>query len=121
MKIILFTLLLLLLTTLASAAEVTLALNPNSTVDPTGYRLLWGQESGKYTGDIDLGSKPRDVKFTVPIDLESGKTYYFVATAYDGQGNESSYSKEVSRFVPIIPPTIEGIEITVNITLTVTN
>ncbi len=121
MKTILLTLLLLLLTTFASAAEVTLILDPNSTTDPAGYKLFWGQESGKYTGNLDIGTRPRDVKFTVPIDLEPGKTYYFAATAYDGQRNESSYSKEVSRFVPIIPPTIEGIEITVNITFTVKN
>ena len=31
--------------------------------------------------------------------LQSGTTYFFVVTAYDIEGNESTYSNEVSKSV----------------------
>jgi len=75
----------------AHAADVTLSLNPNSTTEPAGYRLYYGLTSHAYTSSADLGFRAKDVKFTVPLDLQQGEVYYFAATAYDAQANESSF------------------------------
>ena len=102
----------------ASAAEVTMAINPNSTTEPAGYNLYYGIETRKYTGKVDLKSRVRDVPFTIQLELIPGKTYYFAATAYDGTGNESSYSVEVSKLVPNISiPELKDMKITIRITL----
>ena len=105
----------------AHAADVTLSLNPNSTTVPAGYKLYAGTVSkGPYPIVVPLGSRVRDIPFTVTIpELESGKIYYFVATAYDENKNESSFSAEVSKAVPLAAPTINGVEITVKITVEV--
>lgn len=81
----------------AQAADVTLALNPNSTTDPAGYKLYIGTKSREYTIVVDLGPRERDVKFTIEVDLLPGKIYYVAATAYDASGNESSFSAEVDK------------------------
>ncbi len=89
-----FGLMFYLFTTVCQAADVTLALNPNSTVEPAGYKLYVGEKSKDYTVVVDLGPRERDIKFTVTLpDLLRGKIYYFAATAYDGQKNESSFSR----------------------------
>ena len=102
----------------ASAAEVTMAINPNSTTDPAGYKLYWGKESGQYTSaqSLDLGARVRDVPFTVTIgEIVPGNTYYFAATAYDASGNESEYSNEVSKTVPLMSPTLKNLTITMTV------
>lgn len=111
-----FGLLFYLFITICHAADVTLALNPNSTTDPAGYKLHWGQESREYTDSLDLGPRARDVQFTVTIgEIIPGKTYYFTATAYDGAGNKSAYSNEVFKLVPLVAPTLGEIEITIRV------
>ncbi len=59
--------------------------------DLVGYNVYYGPSPGNYTQTIDIGNYT-----TVSIDLPSG-TYYFVVTAYDTSGNESSYSNEVIK------------------------
>lgn len=99
-------------TTSANAAMITLALNPNSTTEPAGYKLYYGQNSREMEGypfNTDLGWHQRDVQFDITLpDLEPGKKYYFAATAYDGSWNESSFSAEVSKTVPPLdrPPIV---------------
>lgn len=85
------------------AAKITLALNPNSTTEPAGYKLYYGLKSrseAPYTGSKDLGHRLRDVQFDIQLDLLPNTEYYFAATAYDTSGNESSFSAEVSKIVP---------------------
>ena len=73
---------------------VTVAWDENNPV-PAGYILYWGTSSGNYTNSHDAGSA---TQYTVP-DLQEGVTYYFAAKAYDGDGNESDYSTEISHTV----------------------
>lgn len=71
---------------------LTFAWSPN--VDPVaGYRVYYGQTSGgAYPQMIDAGNST-----TATIsDLIPGKIYYFVATAYDSTGSESTFSNQVS-------------------------
>jgi hypothetical protein len=80
----------------ALGAQVTLAWDGNTESDVAGYRLHYGTFSGDYEHTLNAGV------FTSCIvsGLVEGITYYFAATAYDSQNNESGYSEEVSFTIP---------------------
>jgi hypothetical protein len=90
-------LLLLTLSSRALAAPVTLAWDAVAASDLAGYVLYYGYASGSYTMSIDVGNYTS----ASLSNLDEGKTYYFVASAYDIDGYESSSSNEVSYTVPI--------------------
>ena len=89
-------------------ATVTLAWDASTTETVTGYKLHWGTASGNYQTTVDTGDV---LQFTL-LNMPSGIELFFVATAYDGSGNESGYSNEVSATlsVPEGPPGPEGPE-----------
>lgn len=99
----------LLLPTLAIAdGSLTVSWNPNSESDLAGYKVYYGDRSGNYPTVINVGNV---TTYTVS-NLQGGVTYYFVVTAYDNSGNESSYSLEVSATLPssdTTPPTISAV------------
>lgn len=64
--------------------------------DLAGYRIYYGRMSEVYDYEIDVES-PGILTYVVE-DLVPGE-WYFVAAAYDSDGNESDYSNEVSRTV----------------------
>ncbi len=74
----------------ADAADVTLAWNAKQSPDIAGYRIYYGTSSGIYTSRIDAG-KVSNVRIS---DLNKGQTYYFAATTYDHNGNESNFFQE---------------------------
>ena len=86
------------------AAEVSLAWDANSETDLAGYNIYYGTASHDYTHRINVGNV---TEYTV-LDLDDDGTYYFAATAYDRDGNESAYSEELvytcSLGKPIAPP-----------------
>jgi len=65
--------------------------------DLAGYRVYYGTSSGNYSQNIDAGNV---TTYTV-ANLTDGLTYYFATTAYDAGGNESGYSNEVIKTVPL--------------------
>lgn len=80
----------------ASAASVVLDWSASSSASVAGYNVYYGTTSGNYPNKVDAGNAT-----TVAIsNLNAGATYYFAATAYDTNGNESAYSAEVSFIVP---------------------
>ena len=88
----------------ALAASVTLAWDRNQDTDIAGYRAYYGTSSGNYTAMISVGNQT-----TCTItNLESGRTYYFAATAYDYNGNESAFSQEISYTVPFVDTDGDG-------------
>jgi hypothetical protein len=88
----------------AQAAAVTLAWDANSDLDVAGYRMWYGTTSHNYTSMISVGNKT-----TCTItNLEPGQTYYFAATAYDHNGNESAFSQEISYTVPFLDSDGDG-------------
>ena len=89
-------LLTLLVSVWARAEQVTLAWNPNQESDLAGYKIHYGTASGSYSVHMDV---QRVTTYTL-TGLTAGQTYYFATTAYDTSGNESSYSNEVSYYVP---------------------
>lgn len=75
---------------IAQSEAVTVKWDPNSEADVRGYKIYYGLNSSNYSNSIDVGAQT-----TATISgLESGKTYYFAATAYDA-ANESGYSEEI--------------------------
>jgi len=85
--------------TSAHAAQVTGAWDASTDPGVTGYRVHYGTVPGSYTSHVDMGN----VNSCVVSGLLDGVTYYFAATAYDGDGNESDYSTAVNYTVPQAP------------------
>jgi hypothetical protein len=66
----------------------------NGEADLAGYKLYVGTSSGIYNRTIDVGKVT-----SYSMSLPKGRTYFFALTAYDGAGNESGRSAEVSRSI----------------------
>jgi chitinase len=105
MRLSVFGLLCLFLSSSAFAGPVTLAWDAVSDPDLAGYRLYYGYASGSYSVTLGVGKAT-----TAALSgLDAGRTYYFAATAYDVYGDESDFSNEVSYVVPAAdttPPTV---------------
>mgnify|MGYP001097941341 CR=1 FL=1 len=94
---------------LSVSGTITLAWDANTEPDLSGYKIYYGLESRNYTNTIDVSQKdfgpdctPYDPFKTecCEVTLEGftkGKTYYFAATAYDEEDNESAYSEELTH------------------------
>lgn len=80
----------------AQSAQITLAWNANSESDVAGYKIYYGTASRVYSTVVDVGRWTN----CVISGLQNGITYFFTATAYDTQGNESGFSAEISYTVP---------------------
>jgi len=61
-----------------------------------GYRIRYGNARGNYGTTVNV-SNPGLTTYVID-NLVSG-TYYFVVTAYDGAGAESSFSNEASKTI----------------------
>jgi FlaG/FlaF family flagellin (archaellin) len=72
------------------SAQVTLEWEASSG-DVAGYNVYQGTSSKDYDVTLDVGNW---TSVTI-ADLEDGEVYYFAATAYDLEDNESGYSNEV--------------------------
>ncbi len=98
--------------TVFATTNVNLAWNPNSESDLAGYKIYYGNSSGNYNTNIDVGNQ---TSYSITpegtgegsltnIGLIEGQIYYFALTAYDTSDNESGYSTEAVYTVPNIPP-----------------
>lgn len=76
-----------------STTSVTLAWNPNTDPDLAGYKIYETTSSGTYGAAI--ATVPAPATSFVVAGLQRGVTYFFVITAYDTSGNESTRSAEV--------------------------
>ena len=88
----------------AHAASVTLAWDRSQDTDIAGYRVYYGTSSGHYTTMTSVGN---NTSCTI-TNLEPGRTYYFVATAYDTNGHESAFSGEIPYTVPFVDSDGDG-------------
>jgi hypothetical protein len=77
-----------------SYAIVALAWNPSPSSDVAGYDIYYGTSSGNYTMEVPVS--PSSVTNLTIYGLTSGQTYYFAATAFDGEGNQGPFSPEIS-------------------------
>jgi hypothetical protein len=83
------------------AKDIQLTCNPNTDPDLAGYKIYQSSISGQYSKvtnlALNLVTGPNIQPFFDIFDLvEDGRTVYFVATAYDTEGNESGFSNEVA-------------------------
>ncbi len=91
------------------AAQVSLAWGTNSESDLAGYKVYYGNSSGSYDSNIDVGNQ---TSYTIQ-NLVEGQMYYIAVTAYDTSNNESGYSAEVvynvpDTTLPSIPTTLQA-------------
>ena len=76
-----------------TSSSATLRWDKSPSRDVKGYRLRYGTTSArKYWRTIDVG---KVTKYTIS-NLIAGKTYYFIVTAYNAAGKESTPSNEIS-------------------------
>ncbi len=104
---LILSLILFLSTTYVYSAQVTLAWNPNSESDLAGYKVHYGNSSGNYSSNVDVGNQ---TGYTIS-NLVVNDTYFIATTAYDINGNESSYSNEVSYIIDTTPTAISSVNI----------
>jgi hypothetical protein len=64
--------------------------------DLSGYKIYWGQESGKYTKSVQVNNP--GISSYVVDDLGRG-TYYFAVTALARDGVESEFSNEATKTI----------------------
>jgi hypothetical protein len=99
MTIFVSTILFFLSTPLSIAGDVVIAWDPNTESDLAGYSIYVSEgSSGPPYDHVDtyLAEKINlDNPRSMITDLEDEIAYYFVVTAFDTEGNESGYSKEL--------------------------
>lgn len=95
-KIICMILLILVLTSMAYAAEyaVTFGWDANTEPDLAGYKMYRATQSGAYTAPYATIPDPNATQYITQLTNPVGKQF-FVITAFDDAGNESGYSNEV--------------------------
>ncbi len=76
---------------------VTLEWDPSPDAWVAGYAIHYGSACSNYTARVDVGN---ETAATI-TNLAAGVTYYFVATAYTADGQESLPSNEVAYTVPL--------------------
>ena len=82
----------------SEVGQITLAWDPNKEENLAGYKLHYGIVSGEYSETVDVGNV---TQYTLN-DIVRGQKYFYVATAYNTEGNESDYSNEISHTIPEI-------------------
>jgi hypothetical protein len=80
-----------------AANTATLAWSTSTESDLAGYKVYQGTGSGTY--GAPLTTLPKTTTSFTATGLQNGTTYFFVITAYDSSGNESTYSNEVSKSI----------------------
>lgn len=81
------------------AGSITLAWDANTEPDLAGYNIYYGQTSGDYGTSLNVGN----VTERTITGFVNGKTYYFAATAYDEDNNESAFSEELVHTFDGVP------------------
>jgi hypothetical protein len=78
---------------------VTLTWTASTSSNVTGYNMYRGtQTGGPYT---KISAFPVAVTSFADAAVQSGQTYYYVATAVDSSNNESAYSNEALAVIPV--------------------
>jgi hypothetical protein len=79
---------------------VTLAWDPVTATNHSGYRIYYGTAPRAYLQPHGQGISVGNVTTYTLMGLSSKIRYYFAVTAFDVLGNESGYSNEASKDIP---------------------
>jgi hypothetical protein len=74
-----------------------LSWDPSVGPDIVGYKVYLATASGAYGAPI--ATLAPDATSYTATGLEAGSTYFFVVTAYNSDGAESSFSNEVNKTI----------------------
>jgi fibronectin type 3 domain-containing protein len=80
-----------------TSGTATLLWDASGGSDLAGYKIYQATASGVYGAPI--ATLTLDVTSHNVTGLEAGTTYFFVVTAYNSDGAESSFSNEVSKII----------------------
>ena len=83
-----------------ASSQVALGWNPSPDTNATGYFLCWGLANDACTNLLDVGNSTN----TTVAGLLTNVTYYFSVVAYDGAGQQSPPSNEITYAVPLNSP-----------------
>jgi Bacterial TSP3 repeat len=100
------------LVAIVQAAEVHLIWDsPLDTTNVTiaGYRIYWKLAGRTYGRQLRKEIKDPKATSIIISNLEEGKTYHFVSTAFDTFGNESEYSNEIITKIPLADTDGDGL------------
>lgn len=84
-----------------NAANLRLSWNASADPNVAGYNLSYGTTPGRYTKSVNAGPST-----STSVSLTPGFTYYFVVSAYNSIGLQSSPSNEVALAVSNQPPAV---------------
>jgi len=84
--------------------DLKLVWDSNKESNIAGYRVYLGKESGKYHQfvDVDPRKTPKNEIELRIKNLPAGEKYFVAVTAIDTNGNESNYSGEASKEIPVM-------------------
>jgi len=88
-------------------SNITLQWSANTEQDLAGYRIYRGTQAGGPYAQVgtDIACGPNDAACCEFVDQRvPDGTYFWVATAFDTEGNESGYSNEASIILDSIAP-----------------
>ena len=86
-------------TATAPQHSVALSWNTSTSSDVVGYNVYRGTVSGgPYTR---INSSLTTAPYSTDSTVQGGQTYYYVTTAVDSTGMESTYSNQVQALIPI--------------------
>jgi len=96
----------------AYAQSVKLAWDSSSTASLAGYKVYRSEQSGVFTLPPISGSSALTAPAFTDSTVQYGRTYYYVVTALNSSGTQSSYSNQVQAVVsaPLTsnaPPTVD--------------
>jgi hypothetical protein len=80
-----------------TTSSATLTWSPNTDSDLAGYKVYRATASGAY--GAALATVPAGILTYQATGLSANTTYFFVITAYNSSGSESSFSNEVSKSI----------------------
>lgn len=80
-----------------TTSSATLTWSPNTDSDLAGYKVYRATASGAY--GAALATVPAGILTYQATGLSANTTYFFVITAYNSAGTESSFSNEVSKSI----------------------
>jgi len=92
--------------TKAATGSAHLIWKANSESDLAGYKIYYStrvRNNNCPPGGYDNVVDAKNVTSYDIVGLNEGVTYYFSITSYDKLGNESCFSNEVSKLIPVTP------------------